>query len=226
MRKLLGFSAVAALLLAGCAESAQPAGPATTTVAAVETGPAPAPTATDPGPTTDRAATRTALPEIEVRPAELPASRVVEPPVRLVYEAIGADLPVDPVGVAEDGQMEIPEDALRAGWYRFGAAPSDDGGAVVVAAHAGSFVTPRGPLYDLRSSEVGQLVELEGADGTTSTYEVTQVEQLGKVTIDFNRYFDREGERRLVLITCGGRWDAEAQSYDDNIIVTATHVEG
>ncbi|MGM0386545.1 MAG: class F sortase, partial [Actinomycetota bacterium] len=130
------------------------------------------------------------------------------------------------VGVAEDGQMEIPEDALRAGWYRFGAAPSDDEGTVVVSAHAGSYITPRGPLYDLRSSQVGHRVQLQAADGTTTTYEVTQVEQLGKVTIDFNQYFVRDGEQRLILITCGGRWDAEAQSYDDNIIVTASLVEG
>lgn len=221
MRKLLGFSAVAALLLAGCADSsAQPAGPVTATVVST-----PAVTS-EPGPSTDRSESRTALPEVEVRPAELPAPRVVEPPVRLVYDGIGADMPIDPVGVAEDGQMEIPEDALRAGWYRFGAAPSDDAGAVVVAAHAGSYVTPRGPLYDLRDSRVGERVQLLGADGTTITYEVTEVEQLGKVTIDFNQYFVRDGEKSLVLITCGGRWDEQAQSYDDNIIVTATLVEG
>ncbi|MGM0386861.1 MAG: class F sortase, partial [Actinomycetota bacterium] len=146
MRKLLGFSAVAALLLAGCADSsAQPAGPVTTTPAEVS---APAVTS-DPGPSTDRGQGRTALPGIEVRAADLPAPRDVEPPIRLAYEAIGANMPIDPVGVAEDGQMEIPEDALRAGWYRFGAAPSDDEGTVVVSAHAGSYITPRGPLYDL-----------------------------------------------------------------------------
>lgn len=223
MRKLLGFSAVAALLLAGCADStAQPAGPATATPTAAVAAPA----TSEPGVSTDRSEDRTALPEVEVRPADLPAPRVVEPPVRLLYEAIGADMPVDQVGVAQDGQMEIPEDALRAGWYRFGAAPSDSEGTVVISAHAGSYITPRGPLYDLRSSEVGHRVQVELADGSTVTYEVTQVEQLGKVTIDFNQYFLRDGEQRLILITCGGRWDEAAQSYDDNIIVTANLVQG
>ena len=225
MRTLLGFSAVAALLLAGCADSsAQPAGPVQTS-ATVSAG-APSVLPLEASTSTDRGEGRTALPEVEVREAELPAPREVEPPVRLVYEAIGADMPVDQVGVAEDGQMEIPEDALRAGWYRFGAAPSDSEGTVVISAHAGSYITPRGPLYDLRSSEVGHRVQVEQADGSTAIYEVTQVEQLGKVTIDFNQYFVLDGEKSLVLITCGGRWDEAAQSYDDNIIVTATLVEG
>ncbi len=93
---------------------------------------------------------------------------------------------------------------------------------VIRGPRPGLYITPRGPLYDLRSSEAGHRVQVEQADGSTATYEVTQVEQLGKVTIDFNQYFLRDGERRLILITCGGRWDEAAQSYDDNIIVTAT----
>lgn len=209
MRTLPGLLA-AALLLAGCASSAQPAGPATQPAGLSS----PAQTAAAPP--------DPARPQVEVRAAtlpELPAAPI--PPVRLTYEAIGADLPIDAVGVATDGQMDIPADALRAGWYRHGAAATDDVGAVVVAAHAGSFITPRGPLYDLRDASPGDLVSLMDAAGTSTAYEVREVEQLGKTTIDWARYFDRAGPRRLVLITCGGRWDADRQSYEDNIIVTA-----
>lgn len=224
MRTLLGFSAVAALLLAGCADSsAQPAGPVQTS-ATVSAG-APSVLPPEASTSTDRGEGRTALPEVEVREAELPAPREVEPPVRLVYEAIGADMPVDQVGVAEDGQMEIPEDALRAGWYRFGAAPTDDSGSVVLAAHNGSVVTPRGELRALGSAAVGDPILLENAAGDQIRYEVATVEMLVKTTIDFSGYFAREGDPRLVLITCGGEWDRERQSYDSNIIVTATLVE-
>nr|NLD40697.1 class F sortase [Actinomycetales bacterium] len=245
MRSRTALVAVAALLLAGCASPAQPAGarsaPITATIPAyTETAPETdtgSGQAATPG-QTDRAeqtpAREFASPtnplaargaSVEVRSADLPAPTVVEPPVRVVYPAVGADMPVDPVGVAPDGQMEIPEDALVAGWYRFGAAPADEAGSVVVAAHSGSYITPRGPMYDLRDSRTGDRVEVHGSDGNVTEYEVIQVEQLGKVTIDFASYFDRSGERRLVLITCGGRWDAEAQSYDDNIIVTALPVD-
>jgi len=220
MHRLLGLSVAAAILLAGCADSsAQPAGRAPGEADVATTAAPAAPPSIPPGSPAEAPA---GLPEIEVRQASLPAPVETAPPVRLVYGAIGADMPVDPVGVADDGQMEIPEDALRAGWYRFAAAPSDEAGAVVVAAHAGSFITPRGPLYDLSSAEVGHRVTLVDSQGGEVTYEVTAVERLGKATLDFRPYFDREGGRRLILITCGGNWDEERQSYDDNIIVTAT----
>ena len=48
---------------------------------------------------------------------------------------------VDPVGVRDDGEMEIPEDADRAGWYQFGPAPADPAGATVIAAHVDSVQT-------------------------------------------------------------------------------------
>jgi len=222
MKRLLGSAVAAGLLLTGCAAPAQPVGRAVAAVARVEIL---AESRTGPGVHTSREGGRPAAPAgVTIRKAELPPADVAVPPVTLRYEAIGATMPIDPVGVAPDGQMEIPEDALRAGWYRYAASPAAEAGAVVVAAHAGSFVTPRGPLYDLRNARQGHLVELTDAAGVTTTWEVTAVEQLGKVTIDFSRYFDRSGPRRLVLITCGGRWDAARQSYDDNIIVTAEPV--
>jgi len=47
--------------------------------------------------------------------------------------------------------------------------------------------------------------------------------------IDKNRLppdeiWNREGPQRLVLITCGGRYDASRRSYDDNVVVFADPV--
>ena len=33
--------------------------------------------------------------------------------------------------------------------------------------------------------------------------------------------FARDGDSRLVLVTCGGRFDPARRSYDDNIVVRA-----
>ncbi|WP_422116454.1 class F sortase [Brachybacterium sp. UNK5269] len=142
-------------------------------------------------------------------------------PVRIQYPGLGADLPITPTGVAEDGQMEIPADAADAGWYRFGQAPADDAGSTVIAAHAGSEETPEGPLYALRAAEVGDEVTVTDQEGTRHTYAVTSVERLGKDGLDFTPYFTRTGPERLVLITCGGQWLPERGSYADNVIVVA-----
>ena len=72
---------------------------------------------------------------------------------------------VDPVGVRDDGEMEIPEDADRAGWYRFGPAPADPAGATVVAAHVDSVQTGIGQFARLRDVAVGAAVTVTTADG-------------------------------------------------------------
>ncbi|MDI3329472.1 MAG: class F sortase [Micrococcus sp.] len=146
-------------------------------------------------------------------------------PVRVEYASIGAELPVVPTGVADGGQMQIPEDAATAGWYRFGPAPADGEGNTVIAAHAGSAQTPVGPLYGLREAQPGEVVRVEDAAGQQHAYRVTEVHQLGKDGLDFTPYFTRSGPERLVLVTCGGQWLPERQSYADNIIVVAEAVD-
>ncbi|MFH5823934.1 class F sortase [Georgenia sp. AZ-5] len=122
--------------------------------------------------------------------------------------------------------MEIPPDAARAGWYRFGPGVGEDAGTVVVAAHAGSLITPHGPFYDLREAAPGDRVTVTGTDGTEHLYEVVTVERLAKATLDLTGYFRRDGDPRLVLVTCGGEWDEARRSYEDNIIATAILVSG
>lgn len=153
--------------------------------------------------------------------AVLGPSAPVPAPVRLDYDAIGAELTVVPTGVARDGQMEIPEDASLAAWYRFGPAPADGEGTTVIAAHAGSEHTPEGPLYQLRGARPGDAVAVADSSGQTHAFRVVTVERRGKDGLDFTPYFTRSGPPRLVLVTCGGRWLPERQSYADNIIVVA-----
>lgn len=227
--------AVAVLLLGGCAVTVQPPTETPSRSASAERAPAgDLDAAAAEPPTADRppasggpgAAVVPPPPSapvpVAVRDATgVPAAPTRTAPVRLVYEALGVDIPVDAVGVAPDGQMEIPEDAARAGWYRHGPGLDAGSGTAVLAAHAGSHVTPRGPLYDLPDARPGDVVVLTGNDGSEVRYEVETVEQTTKTVIDWSAYFRRDGEPRLVLVTCGGEWDAQRQSYDDNVTVTA-----
>lgn len=163
--------------------------------------------------------------DVPVRDAAPAAPRPEEdPPVRVTYEALGIDMSITPVGVEDDGQMEIPYDAAEAGWYEFGPTVGADEGTAVIAAHAGSDPTPYGPFYDLQDATVGDVITVDRADGTAVTYEVASVESIGKDVIDMSLYFRQDGDPGLVLFTCGGRWDDARQSYDDNIVVVAVPV--
>lgn len=158
---------------------------------------------------------------VPVQPADQGQQERSPEPVQVLYPGIDADIPVEPRGVASDGQMDIPDDAAQAAWYEYGKAPADEVGTTVISAHAGSEETPVGPLYALKDSRPGEEVTVLDEAGAAHHYEVTQVEQLGKDGLDFAPYFERTGEHRLVLITCGGQWIDERGSYADNIIVVA-----
>lgn len=163
--------------------------------------------------------------EVPVQSSALGQVESAPEPVQISYPDIDAELPVQPRGVADDGQMDIPDDAAQAAWYEYGKAPADGVGTTVITAHAGSEETPIGPLYALKDSRPGEEITVEDESGDEHRYAVTSVEQAGKDGLDFAPYFERAGEHRLVLITCGGQWIPEQNSYADNVIVVAEPVD-
>jgi LPXTG-site transpeptidase (sortase) family protein len=141
-------------------------------------------------------------------------------PDRLVAQAVGLDVRVVPTGVARNGQMALPDKPTQLGWYRFGAAPGDRTGAVVVAGHVDSDRYGAGPLTRAAGLERGDRVEVRG-DGRTTTYEVTKVQRIRKTDFSPDDVFERSGPAVLRLITCGGAYDPDRGGYQDNLVVTA-----
>lgn len=141
-------------------------------------------------------------------------------PVRLQVPALGVDTAVEPVGVAPDGQMAIPDDVARVGWYRFGPAPGENGSAVI-AGHVDDREQGLGVLAPLREAAVGQEVTVTAADGTTTRWRVVSRELISKQVLPVDRLFSRAGPPRLTLITCGGPFLPELGSYRDNVVVIA-----
>ena len=144
------------------------------------------------------------------------------PPVRLTIDDIGVDeAPVAGVGVLPDGRFEVP-DARVVGWYRFGPGPLD-AGTSVLAAHL-NYDGVNGVFRRLADVDVGAEVVVALADGDAARYRVTEVRLIDKNLLPPDEIWKRQGPRRLVLITCGGRYDASRRSYDDNVVVFADPV--
>jgi sortase (surface protein transpeptidase) len=163
------------------------------------------------------------VPRVVARPAVPVAPEQGAAPVRLAVPARGVDTAVDPVGVEPDGQMTIPADVDRVGWYRFGPAPGDDGSAVI-AGHVDDREQGLGAMAPLRDAAVGDEVVLTDAAGAESRWRVVSREVLQKQVLPLDRLFAREGPPRLTLITCGGPFLAEFGSYRDNVVVVAEPV--
>lgn len=193
-------------------------------------GRAPGTTATAPARTPAPGTTPSATPEAPVPsvPVQDASLRPVTPapePVHLTLPTLKVDLPVDPVGIEDDGQMEIPPHAERAGWYRYGPVPGDAAGTAVIAAHVDSIASQGlGPFARLKDLAAGDPVDVTLADGAVVHFTVADVSQVEKSAVTWPDVFDREGAPRTVLVTCGGKWQPKVRHYADNVIVSLTQV--
>lgn len=158
------------------------------------------------------------LPIVAARPAAPASDAQLPAPAHLAVPARGVDAVVEAVGVQPDGQMTLPDDVDRVGWYRFGPAPGADGSAVI-AGHVDDREQGLGALAPLREAEVGDEVVVTDSAGTATRWRVLSRELIQKQVLPLDRLFAREGPPRLTLITCGGPFLAEFGSYRDNVVV-------
>ena len=148
-------------------------------------------------------------------------------PLQVRIGTISVDAPIVPVGLEEDGAMEIPDRAAEIGWYDpdgLGVRPGATGTAVF-AGHVDSRSQGRGALYHLRDLQVGEIIEVDLDDGSVQRWLVTELNQYPKDVLPLTEVFTWAGPPRLVVITCGGEFDRTARSYTDNIVVYAELLE-
>jgi hypothetical protein len=227
-----GAGALAAgLALAACggATAADPAAPAARVVAA---DPAPIVTTTASVPPSTTEAAPPAAPasstpstadpwDVEpVAPAYAPTPAVLRAPEPqwLVVPAIGVEVALIPLGVADDGSMEVPTDADDAGWYVGGPRPGETGPAVI-AGHVDS-LTGSAVFSRLGELVVGDEVAVLRADGSQAVFTVTGVVQVPKDAFPTDVVFGPTTGEELRLVTCGGAFDRASGHYRDNVVVT------
>ena len=175
-------------------------------------------------PSSDSAGTAYRL--LERRDAtKLPRPDRTPRPVELRIPAIDVRVAVDVVGLDAAGQVAVPVDVARSGWYRFSAKPGSGEGSTVIVGHVDGVDQGAGAFYDLRSLNPGDTVTLTRADDRQVTYEVVARERFDKDRVPLRELFSRSGPERLTLITCGGPFDPASLEYTDNIVVTAVPVD-
>jgi len=140
-------------------------------------------------------------------------------PLSISIPSLGVDAAmVVPVGLEPNGEMEVPE-ADTVGWYRFGVGVDGGRGSAVLAGHI-AYNGRDGVFRDLIDLQPGDRVEVEQDEGTIA-YEVVSVTDFDKYELPIDDLFSESGDERLVLITCGGSFNASLRSYDDNTVVIA-----
>jgi LPXTG-site transpeptidase (sortase) family protein len=144
------------------------------------------------------------------------------PPVALSIPALRVDrAPVIPVSVDDQGFLDVPDPKV-VGWYRHSPSPGY-AGASVLASHVNWNRVP-GVFRYLAKVEVGDEVVVGYADGTERRFAVIELTMYDKDELPAERVWTKSGDPTLVLMTCGGRYDADARSYEDNVVAYAVPV--
>jgi hypothetical protein len=123
----------------------------------------------------------------------------------------------------EKGNLGMPANIRRLGWWRDGMAPMAHSGAILIAGHYDFATAGPGAFYPLPRARRGERIHITTADGAVHTYRVVTLESYPKTALPLT-VFDRRGPPRLVLVTCGGRFDSTTKHFLDNIVVTAVPV--
>ena len=145
-------------------------------------------------------------------------------PLRVEIPSLHVSAPVTATTTdVATGELVVPPDPATVVWWAGGARPGDPVGTVALAGHV-DYNGVAGALFTLRSLPVGSAVTVTGANRQRHLYRVTARRQVRKASLDQLNVFTTGGPPQLVLLTCGGAFDKERRSYDNNVIVVARPV--
>ncbi|WP_430788708.1 class F sortase [Virgibacillus flavescens] len=138
-------------------------------------------------------------------------------PKKIVIESLGVEAVVEGVGLLKDGKLSVPENYNKAGWYKAGAQPGEQGSSAI----SGHVTDPEGDaiFHDLNKLEAGDEVKVIGENGETRTFVVVDkaVYDLGKAPL--KQIFGYTPRRMLNLITCTGDYIEEIDTFDQRLVV-------
>ena len=133
---------------------------------------------------------------------------------------------VDPIQVTDTGMLIPPRDVQRLGWYSASAVPGEAGpvGSSVITGHINYQGQGTGFAEKFTTLEQGQEFTVF-IDGEERQFRVTEAPyRLPKGSGFPDVVNDTQGDNRLVLITCGGKFVGGELGYEDNIITVAEPV--
>ena len=141
-------------------------------------------------------------------------------PVTIRIPRIEVEAPVVPLGLREDGKIEVPSGPDETGWWLGGPEPGEPGPAVIL----GHVDSTEGPavFFDVRYLKVGDEIHIDREDGSTLTYVVDTSERHPKDDFPTDEVYGPTEQPTLRLVTCGGEYDFDVRSYRDNVIVFAS----
>jgi sortase (surface protein transpeptidase) len=144
----------------------------------------------------------------------------VASPASLTIPRIGVSTQLITLGIAGNGEIQVPPVTTVAGWYTRSPRPGATGPAIILG-HVDSTQGP-GVFYRLVELRPGDRIDVRRSDGTAVTFDVTAVQSYAKDDFPTQDVYGPTPDAELRLITCGGAFDSATGHYLSNIVVYAT----
>ena len=139
-------------------------------------------------------------------------------PLRLKIPQINVDAPMEHLGIAEDGTMDVPKGPLEVAWFNLGPRPGEVGSAVM-AGHSG-YKDRREAVFDnLYKLKKGDKIYVEDANRVMMTFVVREIRSYSPKADAREVFTSSDGLKHLNLITCTGIWNEQAQTRSERLVV-------
>jgi cytoskeletal protein RodZ len=130
------------------------------------------------------------------------AKPAISGPSTVSIPSIGVATKYEAKGLLPDKVLDMP--TSTAGWYNQSAPVTATEGSTVITGHVNTDTNGKGPLGGLADLQKGAPLTITDAAGTVHTFKVVSLLTVDKDKLD-PAWFTRVGERRVILITCGGQ---------------------
>lgn len=145
-------------------------------------------------------------------------------PILIEIPAIGVHAAVEKTSLLENGEMGVPSDDTKVGWFEPGYQPGMPGNAVI----AGHVDNKSGPavFFYLKKLKPGDLILLSDGEGKQLTFSVVDTTVYNTEEAPLEQIFGSSDEPRLNLITCAGRYDRRTTQHEKRLVISATMQSG
>jgi hypothetical protein len=146
-------------------------------------------------------------------------------PTRLQIPAIGVSSSLLQLGLNKDRTVQVPplSKDSKAGWYTGSPTPGQLGPSLLLG-HVDSAEYGPGVFFKLGALHRGDTVDVTRADATVAVFRIDRVASFPKDHFPTLEVYGDTSNAQLRLITCGGKFDFSARSYENNIVVFASLV--
>jgi LPXTG-site transpeptidase (sortase) family protein len=145
-------------------------------------------------------------------------------PARVRIPSVDIVGDIQPVGMSDDTTMQVPADIDVVGWFDNSVLPIAESGHTVLVGHRDGSEDPDGVFRNLGDVRIGDGITVRDLSGRRIEYSVTSVDTMSdeRFAARAHHIFRKHGVHRLILITCGGSYDAARGGYQANVVVVAT----